>query len=140
DVLHASLRNILGRHALQQVTHASSSIPDCIRHDLGRRREMQAVDIAIAKAGDVESSLAERLRRNAPCGRYRTAGSVLLDNRRTMAEKRRQLGRGFARRTGANGDEIVSFHQLGHLTVGPRPRRYCIWSSASEKAFFSLRA
>lgn len=58
-----------------------------------------------------------------------------------MTEKHRQFSRGFACRTGANGDEIVRVPQLEHLMccVGS-PRRYCIWSSISEKAFLSLRA
>ena len=99
------------RDLLELLADSQRSFSNDFRRNFRRRRQADAVDVALSESGHVERRFAKRLCRRTAGGCHRAAGLVPLDDQRSMAEECRQLGRAFPRGTGADRDQIV---RVGH--------------------------
>ena len=109
EVIDVVFRDIVGSHPLQQLRNVSGPLPDCWQNNVWRRRQVEAVDIAVAEPGQVEGRFAERFRRRAAGGRHRPAGPVLLDDDRAMSVEGGQFRRTLARWSRPDGDKVINF-------------------------------
>jgi hypothetical protein len=87
EVVDTSHLEVFGCFALQSCANVPRPFSNPIEHDFRRGRDEQAVDIALTKAREVESCLAQRLGRNAVRRRDRASGCVLFDHKTAVPEE-----------------------------------------------------